>query len=428
MMKQTQIDTLYPSEKIRTGQSFLYRKNGVESMVIDIQLHETVRGDYLIRAADKACQRYAYLTQQLVECDGDFYLVENKQPLVVRHSSSFLPLGSDAVNGHLLDLHYDSKTIFISYHHGLCDGRGIMPFVRTLLFYYLSSFHQALPMPDAIQLSGSPLLANELKEPGYVSLSGEATGLPFPDGQEYILPEVRSLSSRPTISYLSQINLSHDSFMQYTKSIGATPSIALSLLMSRGIRQTIKESDKEIICNLVVDLRAGADLANTYRNCVSTLKLGFNPHTSIQTQAKEYKASIAQFKTKENLQYELKKIIGLSDRLDTLPSFEQKQKALSFLDTLHSDTYSLSYIGRLNLGAYEAYINEMHTYSSGTPGLSIEMIALDDYFCLDIMQSFDNRIYIEAFINELKANNIKFTVKEMKEIQTPSSSIMYSPI
>ncbi|MGF1932734.1 hypothetical protein ACQUE8_17915, partial [Enterococcus casseliflavus] len=111
MMKQTQIDTPYPSEKIRTGQSFLYRKNGVESMIIDIQLHETVRGDYLIRAADKACQRYAYLTQQLVECDGDFYLVENKQPLVVRHSSSFLPLGSDAVNGHLFDLHYDSKTI-----------------------------------------------------------------------------------------------------------------------------------------------------------------------------------------------------------------------------------------------------------------------------------------------------------------------------
>ncbi len=34
--------TKTPSEKIRTGQSFLYRKNGFESMVLEIQLKKNI--------------------------------------------------------------------------------------------------------------------------------------------------------------------------------------------------------------------------------------------------------------------------------------------------------------------------------------------------------------------------------------------------
>lgn len=394
-------------------------------MVVEIKLLEDIEGELLQRALDKTLNRYFYLTQKFAEITGDFYLVANDKPLLLRNSGHFLPLGGTEVNEHLLDIHYLDKILFISYHHGLCDGRGIMPFIRTLLFYYLSAKHLKISKPESVRLSTSPLLEGELKEPGLVELTGVSRGLPFPDGEEYILPEVREVAQRPKISYLNQIEIEHDSFIRYTKSIGATPAIAMSLIFSKAIEANAKEKDKEIICNLVVDLRNGIDLTHTHRNCVSTIKLGFNSSKVMKELAGEYRNKILEFKPKDNLQLEIQKIIGLSNGLDKLSSYSEKQKVISFLDTLHSDTYSLSYIGQLDMGEYEQYIQEIHTYSSGTPGLSIEMFAVKKAFFLDIMQSFGNDCYVNSFIEELGKADISIKVtKHMQRFNTPNSVVM----
>ncbi|MFC4771306.1 hypothetical protein [Enterococcus hermanniensis] len=409
------------NEKIRTGQSFLYRRKGLESMVIEIKLVESIDQERLQKAMDQSFRRYWYLTQKFSQINGDFYLVNNDQPVRLRKSSQLLPLGGKEVNEHLIDINYLDNVIFISYHHGLCDGRGIMPFVRTLLFEYFAK-KKFEGKPDSVRVSKTHLLEGELKEPGLVELSEVSDGLPFPSGNEHVLPEVDGLSERPEFTYLSQIKIDSQAFIKYAKSIDATPAIALALNFSKAIASMKPESENAVICNLVVDLRSGVDLENTYRNCVSTLKLELDPSKRTLETARYYRAKLAAFKMKDNLQRELQKIIGLSNQLDKLPSYKEKQEALSFMEILHSDTYSLSYIGRLDMGIYEQYIEEIHTYSSGTPGLSIEMIALEDAFYLDIMQSFKTSNYIDAFVKELTELGIPVYGSMKKRIKTPNSS------
>lgn len=64
-------------QKIRSGQSFLYRKEGLNCTVIDVSITRKVSGAILNRALLKALERYPYLVSKLVEKDGDFYIADN---------------------------------------------------------------------------------------------------------------------------------------------------------------------------------------------------------------------------------------------------------------------------------------------------------------------------------------------------------------
>lgn len=436
MNKQTNLfinGLLYETEKIRTGQSFLYRQDGFESMIIEIQLKDRIDGSLLKKVFAKILPRYRYLTQKFVIDQGDFYLVPNNKPFTIRQSDQFLPLGGKEVNEHLMDIHYDENTLFIAYHHGICDGKGILPFVKTLVYYYMSSYYiKKINVPD-VQLISSPIQKGEDAEPAVVSLMDEeSTGMPTILKKGYSLPEAKSQTERMTFSYHSRIKIDNDSFLDFSKSIGATPAIAIALLFSEAIEKFQEKNDDSspIVCNLVTDLRGALDanVRNTQKNCVGSLELPYadNNDTDYQHLAKEYRQIISDFKSPKNINRELRKILGLSDRLDTLPSFKEKQQFLSFYETLLSATYIFSYIGQINLGEAEEYIREIHTYTSGTRGLSIEMFSMKEAFFLDIMQSFSNTKYVSAFLQLLKEENIQVQVEPMREITIPKDVIQES--
>lgn len=422
-MTQTKNIELKQSEKIRTGQSFLYRKNGFESMVIEIKMKDTINQSYLEKAADKALQRFDYLMQSFKEIDGDFYLIENNKPLMIRKSATLLPLGGQKTNYHLIDLHFWQKKIFISYHHGLCDGRGIMPFVRTLLYYYSTLRYETL-FPDIdVQKVGSPYLLNELKEPGFIDIEQNSTAEKVEIVKKgYSLPEATEQENRLSFSYRTALKINSQSFMDYSRSIGATPSLAFAFLFAKAINdEKLKNQFDAVNCNLIVDLRAGVGIENSFRNCVSSLSLNFEAEDGVNAEAtiQRYRQQLQNYKKQENLQQELKKIQGLSEQLDLLDNYQAKQAALSFFDNLLSDTFILSYIGKINLGEIERKIESIHTYTSGMRGLSIEILATDDDFFVDILQSFDESRYINQFIESLNQLKIQYQLEATKIIDVP---------
>ncbi|MBP1047678.1 hypothetical protein I6N96_15425 [Enterococcus sp. BWM-S5] len=412
-------------EKIRTGQSFLYRKNGYESMVIEFRLKEAVCGEALTNSLRQTLKRYFYLTQKMVEIDGDFYLVKNELPVKLRHSDTLIPLGGVEANYQLIDINYYERNLVISYHHGLCDGRGILPFVRTLLYYYFSTKESQMMKLTGIQRSSDLLLEGELSEPGYVELkSAQSDTLPTVHKKGYSLPEARCQTERIKESYRYEVQIDSDSLMSYAKAVHGTPATVIAYFFSKAIQEVKgNTSEESVVCNMVTDLRAGAQLENTHRNCVSSLTIPYAEDRNEREEIQRYRERINAFKVAENMRNELQKIIALSDHLDTFPTFEEKQQVLSFFETLLSDTYILSYIGQINLGEYEKYIEEVHTYSSGTRGLSIEILALSDMFFLDIMQSFPEDRYVALFVKLLAAEGISVKLSDPIKYRVPKDKI-----
>lgn len=420
--------TLSQTSKIRTGQPFLYRNGGLESQVLEICMKEPINGSTMSSALSKTLRRYPYFTSRLAEVKGDFFPAKNTLPMVLRHGKNLLPLGGKETNYHLLDLNYDGKTLFISYFHGLCDGRGIMPFARTLLYYYFSLEHAKIMKVPNIQRATDPMQEGEEMEPGFVSLDvASSSGMPKIQRQGYAIPEAVCQKARASESFRYEIRIDAKTFMEYAKSVSATPAIAVALLFSSMLREVRgSDNDEPIICNLVTDLRSGIGLENTYRNCVSSVELLLTNEESglfFSDLAVKYREIIREYRKPENIQREFQKIIRLSDKLDALPSFEEKQQALSFFDTLLSNTYVLSYIGRTSFGDCEDHIEEIHTYSSGSPGLSMEMLATEDYFFIDLMQSFQDDKYAFAFADMLLRQGIDAKMSGAILYSTPKDKV-----
>lgn len=152
-------------EKIRSGQSYLYKKYGMESEVIEIRLKKKVTGSFLNEALRTAMKRYPYFNTKLIEKDGDFYIVQNEQSLIAKRTKELARLGHISCGYHLIDITYYNCSVYVSFHHALCDGRGVLPFVETLIYYYCGLAYGRKPCPEGVRLTEESLLPGETADP-----------------------------------------------------------------------------------------------------------------------------------------------------------------------------------------------------------------------------------------------------------------------
>ena len=109
------------NEKIRSGQSYLYKRYGMESEVMEVRFKDKITGSFLNQALLTAMKRYPYFNTKLVEKDGDFYIVQNEQSMIARRTKELARLGHISCGYHLIDIIYYGYSIYISFHHALCD-------------------------------------------------------------------------------------------------------------------------------------------------------------------------------------------------------------------------------------------------------------------------------------------------------------------
>ena len=414
------------NEKIRAGQSYLYKKHGMESEVIEIRFDKKISSSALTTALTLTKKRYPYFRTKLVEKDGDFYIVQNRGSLSARRTKKLSKLGHVSVGNHLIDVTFHGNTIFVSFHHALCDGRGVMPFIETLVYYYCKQQYKTKTVPEGVHLRNDPLLPGETVDPFFKAYD-------FDQNKEFIslsrdafaIPE-NAPSEDPT-DYRCEIRISHRDFMRVCKENNATPVILVAILMSRGIAEIYPDFDKPINANIATDMREQLDCPNTYKNCVKSMILPYSREFSQKTlreQATEHREVLKAQRDRDYCRKEATAMLGLFNKLDSLPSFEEKQKIMGYFDSFLLNTFVISYLGQFKLGENAKHVKEMHFYNSGAAGLGINVIACADSFCVCFKQSFSSNRYVRAFCAQLDKLGIGHTAGEMIPFLTPTDSII----
>lgn len=413
-------------EKIRSGQSFLYQTNGMESEVVEIRFYEKVSGSFLNLALLKALERYPYLNTKLVELDGDFYIVQNEQSLTTRCTKKLPRLGHISCGYHLIDVTYYDKTIYISFHHALCDGKGIKPFIETLIYYYCELKYKSKARSDGIRLADSPLLDGETAEPNNTGYSFDESKPPVEVSKDaYALPE--NVIEEHDTDYRYEVMITSNSYMKVCKRSGATPVVLTSLLASAGIAELFPNFDKPINANIAVDIRDALDLPNTFKNCVRSMPLPFSREfltMSLNEQAKEQRALLNAQRDRDNCRRAANASLAMFDKLDALDGYETKQGMMNFFNGMLINTYVISYMGQMVLNENAQYIDTVGIYNSGAAGLGITMLATNDKFCLNFKQSFPSDKYVKAFCRQLDKHGIEYTASEVIPFVTPKDSII----
>ena len=385
-------------KQIRSGQSFLYRTNGYDSTVVEIRMRDKVTGSYLQAALTNTTRRFPYLTQKLVEKGGAYYLHRDDNSMVAVKTDKFRTLGSMATGYHLLDVTYIGNCIRVAFHHGLCDGRGVMPFIETLLYDYCCHKYHKKFSSEGIRLPGEPIPEEETVEPftrEFYEVDETAVQQVEHDG--FALPESTSM---PEGCYHSEILLDESTFVQAVRAIGASPTLLAAMLLSRCILELHPQAEKPVICNLAMDLRSAIGKEQTHRNCVGTAYLPYTAQDGTaapEELARRYRELLAAQREPNAVRAALNKQIGLFNKLDELPTLEEKRKLMSFFNGMVNNTYVISYMGRLRLNDYAQHVESAHFFSDTICGLTVNMVAAAGKLSFEVLQGFPNAGYAQAF-------------------------------
>ena len=413
-------------EKIRSGQAYLYQKNGMESEVIEITFHKKVRGSFLNQALLEAIKRYPYLNTKLVELDGDFYIVKNEMALTAMKTQKLAKLGHISCGYHLIDVTYYDKTIYVSFHHALCDGKGIKPFVETLIYYYCQMRYKSKARADGIRLADSQLLLNETTEPNLGSYTYDETKPDVAVSRDaYAIPE--NVVEEHDTDYRYYVEIAADAYMRVCKENGATPVVLTSLLVSAGMASLYPDFDKPINANIAVDIRDALDLPNTFKNCVRSMPLPYNREflsMPLSEQAKEQRMLLNAQRDRDLCRKAANASLGMFDKLDSLPTYEEKQQMMDFFNGMLINTYVISYLGQMVLNENSQYVDSVGFYNSGAAGLGVTMLCVGEKFCLNFKQSFESDKYVKVFLAQLDGLGIPYKASDAIAFVTPRDSII----
>ena len=342
----------------------------------------------------------------------------------IKDTKELRSLGSRDVNRHLFDVTFHNTTMYLSFHHALCDGGGFKPFLESLLYYYCSYRYKKDEKIPGIRLSEDALLEKEASDPfdheyeidpDYKSPETEKEGYHL---KENDLPQ-------DTMNYRYEVLIKDEDFMRLVKENKSTPSIMACLLQSNAIEE-LDPSNQSIICNVACDMRKMLHYENTFKNCVTSIPLVLRndlKNLSLQEQSQDLRNQMKLLRNEQRAKRSANMIYGLSNKIANIESFKEKKEALSYFDTLAFDTYSISYIGKINLGYNEEHIESIHLFNQANEGLNIHMIDAAGYFSIDFKQSFPSDKYVQGFIKQLQKYNVPYTVSKRIDYTVPTDKI-----
>lgn len=407
-------------EKVRAGQPYLYRKNGLPSEVYEVRFKENIDHDDLNFALSKTIDRYPYFKVKFTEENGDFYAVENNMPFEAVETEELLPLGGIESNYYLISVTHYENHLNVSFHHGLTDGRGIKSFIETLVSHYCN-VHYGSECSISTELS-----EEEFAEPCGEKYTVDKKNLQKIEGlnkKGFTLPE----TNLPTVKHRRyELKFSQDEFISVCKKYGASPVILLSVMMSRAIH-TLHPEAENINSNFPVDARNELGVPQTYKNCVKSVSLSYSENEenmSTEGLCAYYKKLLNGQRTPDHCCDEFNKIIMLLNAIDHLHSYKKKRMIMRFLDNLKLDTYLISYIGQFNFGDNDKYIDSVHLFSDCSDGLVMNMTCECGYFNIDFVQDFKSENYLNALAQQFGTEGIALEMSGKIEFRTPCDNLM----
>ena len=421
------MDTTIIREKVRAGQPYLYRENGLPSEVYQIRMNDEIDHSALSAAVDETMERYPYFRVRYEEHEGDFYVTENELPFEAFETDELIPLGGEQNNFYLLGVTHHGRNIDVSFHHGLADGRGVKSFVETLIYYYCQAAYGSIADSDGILTNADEMSLSEICEPCGEKYEVDKTKLGKIEGvsrKGFTLPETREPKSTHR---RFELRFSQNDFISFCKKNGASPVVMLSIMMSSAIKELYPECNEVINSNFPVDARAALGAEGTYKNCVKSISLPYGEKEqgmSLEELCRHYKRLMDLQREPERCKDEFNKIIMLLNIIDHLHSFKKKRMIMRFLDDLKLDTYLISYIGQFKLNENEQYVDSVHLFSDCSDGLVMNMTCQCGDFCIDLVQDFEGDKYVNALAAQFEKAGIELMVSDMIGFSTPCDRIM----
>ena len=397
--------------------NFLYRP--WEAIRFTVRLDRTLQGEILEPAVQLAATRYSYLCVQVRRSADRCEISANPRPVPVFRGKTPPVLGSEAANGQYLSVGYEGDRLFFDVSHNLCDTKGLVPFVQTVLYLYLQ--RAADPALDAagIRLPDQPLLKHETEDP-YASVEVPAELTPFYTWKfsDSFVPDRRYAEG--SRRYTCLVKVSAADYVRFFRTNDGSPVVLTSFFLKETIRRLFPERNGLPICLAIPhSLRQVLLGENNYHDQLMQVFLRYDERTDalpVLTQLTASRGSLILQMERDNALCHVRSSAAFSEEIDALQTPEEKrrycQKAVEPIIE-HPETMCVSYAGMIDWGALAGYIREAYVSCTVLAApLFVQVTSLGDTFWLCFLQQDETEIYAKTFVDLLRENGIDAELTE----------------
>jgi hypothetical protein len=376
-----------------------------------IQMNSTVDFGLLSRSVARAAVRYPYFCVRPEREGEDLVLRYNDRPMPVFPDDRAVTLGSEDSRGHLISFGCKDKTIFIDASHYLADGIGLDPFLKTLLYLYVSEKYGTEDLDTArIRMPDSPIREEEYAYPFPDSeIDTEKPHAPQKAREEAYGLDPDAFDNGGLYAY--HLHIPQKAMMEKASTSDGSPVSYISVLFYRALHRIDQNIEKPIVAHVQHQYRATLEAPMSHYSLVNYISVTLSPRIGEWDIERQNTVVRGQVLLKGGKDADIKSINRLINAFPKSASYADKKKAMARFaeNSICGKTFGISYIGKVDWCGFERYVHDLHPYigEKHTKNmLIIEAMAIGESFSLTFMQSGKGDKYLNAFIEELHALDI----------------------
>ena len=424
------------TEEIFSNGFFYYGKNDKSHFTFTVRMvtKDPVNPESVEYAAAKAMERYSYIKKRLCRNWNKLWLEDNDLPVVVKKGSKSPVLGTDESNHHLIAVSYDENSIYLHAFHGLIDGCGSNNIIRTLIYYYILHRYGI-----EIKHNGFRLIGDEIEEEEYID--------PFPrkaPGKD-IIPKgktprfISAMSLSEELKRMGRsceyhpstfmIHVAEEELHRVMAKHEATPISLMSVLMARAVDKVTAGSRKAIGIGIPINFRPALNANKCYRSLIYSLHVIYDEKIKrlpFDKQCKAVRGRVRLQSNRDSVINELEFQRKIFNVINGVPFLPLKRTAAKIIQGLNmgDETFLISYAGRAQFGEAENYIEYIGVDVDPCGcDILLEISLINGVYSVDIIQRFEDSIYIDAFVEELKREGVKIDLFVQRDANFPMVKI-----
>lgn len=360
-----------------------------------LSLKEPVDGEILRRAVEALRTRFPYFYVRAAYREEGPVPVPNDLPMTIRNTWSPISFNTEAANFHLAAWKYEGCRLAFEISHLLTDGTGVLPYVQSVLYLYLSKATGSSFDPSGFRLPGQPIPESETGNPFRDLDVDGATPLyqkkPIPDFFRLACGADRDKT-------VFCLKLHESQVMRYCRDFDGTPNVIVSVMLAKAARRLDPSCEKTVTAMVCVNYKALFGNHDNYRCLVGAALLDFPRDRDLNDVSKACTIARGQLMLQaqpENALWEIR---------------QMKQGLLSPLPDIPQASICVSYLGTRSFGPLDPWIDEFYIMTSLTKITDVlcEITCVGHSFFLAFMQPFSSPDYFRCFLEELTSAGIQY--------------------
>jgi len=367
-------------------------------MGVILSLRDPVDGEALRRAVEEMRERFPYFYVKAADSGDGLIPVPNDLPMTVRNTWEPIRLHSEASNGHLAAWKYEGRRLAFEIHHALTDGTGVMPYIRSILFLYLSKVTGQTFDPAGFRLPGDAIPESETGNP---FSEADVDSVEAPLYKKKPIPDFfRLTDTKDTDKTVFYMKFSEAQVMQHCRDYDSSPNVIVSVLLAKAARRWDPGCEKTVTVSVCVDHKAMLGNHDNYRMFTGEAILDFPKERDMEDLPKACTIARGQLMLQaqpENSLWEIK---------------QMKRRLPPASPDIAQDSICVSYVNSRSFGPLDPYIEELYVVTSLTKITDIlcEITCINHHFFLAFMQPYSSEAYFRCFLKELDAAGISCEV------------------